>query len=72
MAAAKQAPRRRKPNAAQQDRKLRERLAVAYADPSIEITIQIGNLEKLVQWVKEGRLPAGVKPDLRVVENAAG
>jgi hypothetical protein len=71
MAAAKHAPKRRRPNAAQQDRKLRERLAVAYADPSIEINIQIGNLQALVTWVKEGRMPPGVKPVLTVVENKA-
>jgi hypothetical protein len=64
--------RRRKPNAVQQDRKLRERLAVAYADPSIDINIQIGNLQALVTWVKEGRTPPGVKPVLTVVENKAG
>ena len=72
MAAQKTTPKRRKPSSAQQDRRLRERLAVVYADPNIDVDIQLANLEKLVRWVKEGKMPAGVKPELRVVENKAG
>lgn len=70
MAAAKQAPKRRKPTPAEQDRKLRERIALVYADPQLDVEIMLGNLDKLVTWVKTGRKP-GDKPDLRVVGSNA-
>lgn len=68
---AKSPARKRKLSAPQQDRRLRERIALAYADPNIEITIQIANLEKLLRWIKDGTPPPGTKPDLRVVEGKA-
>jgi hypothetical protein len=64
-------PKKRRPSAQTQDRKLRELVAVAYADAQIEPKVHLQNLEMIVAWVKTGRKP-GDKPDLRVVDNQVG
>jgi hypothetical protein len=68
--AAKPAPKRRRLSAAQQDRRLRERIAVAYANAEIASDVHLQNLERIVTWIKTGHKP-GDKPVLTVVENRA-
>lgn len=70
MAGRKPSQKRRKPSLAEQDRRLRERVALAYANAELNPDITLANLEKIVTWIKTGRKP-GDKPELRVVENKA-
>lgn len=73
MAARKQTRKKRRPPLRQVKReKLRELLAVAYADPNICSEVHIANLAAICAWVETGALPPGVKPMFRVVENKAG
>jgi hypothetical protein len=65
---------KRPPPLRSQDRKLREVVAIAYADPSIASELHIKNLSLIVAWIKTGELPAGPvrRGELHAVENKAG
>jgi hypothetical protein len=62
------APKKRRPPNA--DRKLRELIAISYADPEADMEIHLANLEKVVEWVRSGRRVG--KPNLQVVDSKAG
>jgi hypothetical protein len=63
---------KRRPPLHQSDRKLRERLALAYAYPeTTPANGHIENLGRLFDWIKSGDLPAGEarRATLKAVES---
>lgn len=53
------------------DRKLRELVALAYADPTLGADTHIENMHKIVAWIKTGEAPKGTeKPKLKLVPSA--
>jgi hypothetical protein len=72
-AARKQPDKKRRPPLRSNDRKLRELVAIAYADPTIGADAHIENLHKLVAWIKTGHTPTGIEHKFtpRLVEGKA-
>lgn len=64
----KTATARRAPSKASQEKRLRERIAMVYADPSIDPKSNIEGMQSIFHWINTGRVPG--KPELKLVKEA--
>lgn len=73
MAARKPSHKKRRPPLRAVERKLRRDIAIAYSTPEpVAAGPHVELLDAIMRWVQSGKLPAGTKPTLHVVENKAG